>query len=139
MWNRAITLGVKNAHRPNLLLQPLVKRIDDLMKEFKPTYYCACIEDYTTTGYHVHIYFEGPEILWMEFNRRWALGYVKDRTIYDKEGWLKYIKKSGCWWEQGKMYTPGKTPIERFTGTELPMYFDLDQDSSDEDGNLPFY
>lgn len=141
MWNRAITLGVKNQHRSNLLLTPLVGKVQTLMHKYNSTYYLACIEDYTTTGYHVHIYFEGPEIFWDTFNRDWGLGYVKDRQIYNKEGWFKYLKKSGCWWEEGNKYVPKKSAIERFTGESMSDYEDtvVLEDSSDDGNNLPFY
>lgn len=143
-YKQAITLGVKNEYRNKITHGSMVQRIYNIMKRYSSSYWVGTIEDYVTTGYHVHIYFEGPEILWVDFNKDWGLGYVKNREVYDTDGWIKYIKKTGCYWEQGikRRRNVKITPIERLTGIRLPIFEEPDYmddtDVSDDGNNLPF-
>jgi len=144
MWNQAITLGIKKEYRNKIAYGMIVHRIYNTINKFYPSYWCGTIEDYVSTGYHVHIYFEGPEIVWTDFNTLWGIGYVKNRKVYDIEGWLRYVRKSGMYWEEGqRRMTTQLTPIERFTGTRLPHEEDDDvpdvfEIDDDEDEHPPF-
>lgn len=105
----AITLGIKEDLRELYTKEQLVERVYDMFK----LHYSKCsmifsIEDYSSTGYHIHIYYKGPKIYWKVFNQRWGLGYVKNRNVYDRDGWIKYIKKQGSIW----MYNGGPITTE---------------------------
>lgn len=145
-YNQAITLGIKKEYRKKVGQEELVVKIYKLMNQYKSRYFVFSIEDYATTGLHVHIYFEGPEPMWMDFNKSWGLGYIKNKPVYDIAGWIRYIKKKGIYWEMGKMEKRKKiTPIERLTGISLESLEDEEEDvdtislpfESDDD-NLPF-
>lgn len=115
-----ITLGVKDTERKNYNEETLQKKTLKLFNDVGYVSLIFSIENYSTTGYHVHAYYRGRPIYWKNFNKLWGIGYVKDQTVYDVQGLIKYIKKHGTYWDYGlPLDDTEKSVIERFVGHSL--------------------
>lgn len=112
----SITCGVKKELRDKYTDEELMSRLFNILSECGGKEIVVCVEKYQETGYHVHAYYYGKNIFWKDFNKKWEIGYVKNRNIYNKDGWINYIKKQEKYFEYGQ---PKKQPIERFTGYSL--------------------
>lgn len=94
-------------------------KVDNLLEQ---------LEDWTTVIYsiekhkngykHIHIYYKGKEIYWINFNKIWKWGYVKNKPIYDKDGWINYIRKEEIFYLRGEK-PETLTIMERMTGKTL--------------------
>lgn len=113
----AITLGLKKELRNKYGNEQLLKRVKDIFEEIGYTYILTSVEDYKTTGKHVHVFYVGKSIYWLKFNKLWGLGYVKNKEVYDEPGWIKYVKKHNKWEEHGVYIN--KPIMERLSGISL--------------------
>jgi hypothetical protein len=121
----AITLGVKKELRHLYNRLALKKRIKDVLDKYRYDYILYSTENYETTGEHVHVYYVGQPILWSHFNKQWEIGYVKNRGVYSRNGWMRYVKKHGGWYEHGQLPVglreeeEGRSPMEALAGITL--------------------
>lgn len=129
----AITLGIKEELRGQIDEDDLPIRVYELFKRIGYRYICFSREKYSTTGVHIHIYYIGKPIYWIDFNKYWGLGYVKNRYVYNTQGWIDYIKKFGCYWEFGKKVETSM--IQRFVGHDIEKEILLNQNITQEDEN----
>lgn len=141
MFEWAITLGVKLELRDKWSKDDLLKRTLTVFKKIgfeEMTFSC---EEYKEGGgHHVHVYYKGPEIYWTNFNRLWGLGYVRNKRIYDKKGWIRYIKKKEESWTFKSRLEREPTIIERMTGLSLEEEMfgeDRKEEGNDDEDNLP--
>lgn len=96
-----------------------LEKVESLIKELRDwTTIIYSLEEHKTGGYHVHIYYKGKQIYWKNFNSLWSYGYVKNKKMWDKEGWLSYIRKEGTYYVRGKALEV-ESIIEKFTGKTL--------------------
>lgn len=140
----AITLGIKKQLRSEIDRYELTERIYNMFKHnYTIKYVLFSLEDYADTGLHVHIYYLGSHIIWNIFNQQWGLGYVKNRKVYDRDGWIRYIKKHGDFHELGRdpeLDQHNISVIERMSGITLQDAVRLNKQRKDDDeDNLPFY
>lgn len=142
----AITLGVKKNLRKIYSKIQIIDRVKDIFDEIGYDYLLYSLEDYQVGGIHVHIYYIGNPIYWKSFNKKWGIGYVKNRLIYDRVGWSSYVKKKGDYCEYGLPHTCISS-ITKFTGIELHEEVELyenvygdngDSNDNEDESNLPF-
>jgi len=150
----AITLGIKKQFRSEIDRYDLTERLYNMFKDYYTVKYVLfSLEEYTDTGLHVHIYYLGSHITWKIFNQQWGLGYVKNRKVYDRGGWIRYIKKHGDFHEIGKdpeLGEDNRTILEKMTGMSAQQASRMNKELgnrstgeglfyvSDEEDNLPF-
>lgn len=89
----AITLGIKPEYRKEYKRYKFIKHIEQVFEDIGYDQLMFSIEDYSTTGLHAHVYYNGKPIYWIDFNKRYNLGYVKNKKVYDRNGWIRYISK----------------------------------------------
>lgn len=114
----SITLGIKPEFRKKFDVYTLSDRVIKIFEELGFSYILYSIEEYKENrGLHVHMYYYGKPIYWIRFNQLWGIGYVKNKPIYDLDGWLNYITKTKLYWEYGRK--PDTSKISRFLGKSL--------------------
>lgn len=126
----AITLGVKKEKRNFYTRSVLIKKVTKIFRAQNFDEIIFGIEDYETTGLHVHIYYRGPTIIWMTFNKLWDIGYVKNRHVYDKQGWIKYISKQSDVHHYGEEVHE-LSIIEQMTGMSIHQYINQRREEGD--------
>lgn len=117
MYKSAITLGVKQELRKDYGNDELFQRAKGVFDKIGFVYILMSVEQYSTSGCHVHVFYVGKNIFWKNFNKLWGIGYVKNRDVYNEAGWMKYVKKQEEWEEHGCY--ENLSIMERFTGTRL--------------------
>lgn len=115
----AITLGTRKGERAQYNVNFLYLKVLEIFKRIGYKYLLFSIEPYDDNkgGHHVHVYYVGQEIFWKDFNKEWGIGYVRDKAVYNRQGWIGYLKKQDVWYERGEEVY--KTVIEKLTGTTI--------------------
>jgi len=113
----AITLSIFPTNRKRYNRVKFMDYIKHMFRRIGYIHIVIGIEETDLSNLHAHVYFYGTTIYWLNFNKDYKIGYVKNRVCYNVGGWIDYCKKWKDYFEDG---TPlFKSPIERFTGESI--------------------